>query len=324
MLKKLEELVKGGGVISFQEAEELLKLEQGQILELLAVANRVRKHFQGDQVDLCSIINVKSGKCSENCGFCAQSAHHQVSVEVYNLLDKATVSARASLMERAGAHRFALVSSGRGVKEGKELDKIIDLIVTLKQETSLTLCASLGLLTPGAAARLKESGLDRYHHNLETAESYFSEICTTHSYQDRIDTVKVAQEAGLTICSGVILGLGESQKQVIEVAEAIRRLEVDSVPLNILNPIKGTPLGNNPLMDPWQVLKIVAVFRLMMPKTNLRFCGGRETNLRDLQALGMLAGANGLMIGNYLTTAGREPEIDLQMLKDLGFKLHKK
>lgn len=324
MFKELEEFIKSGGIIGIQKAEKLLNLEQEQTLELLAVANRVRKHFQGDQVDLCSIINVKSGRCSENCAFCAQSAHHQVNIEVYDLLDREVVLARAKLMEQAGAQRFALVSSGRGIKEGKELDQIIDLIATLKRETNLSLCASLGLLTPDAAAKLKEAGLDRYHHNLETAESYYAKICSTHSYQDRINTIKIAQEVGLTVCSGVILGLGESQQQIIEVAEAIRELNVDSVPLNILNPIKGTPLGNNPLVDAWQVLKIVAVFRLMMPKTNLRFCGGRETSLRDLQALGMLAGANGLMIGNYLTTAGREPEIDLQMLNDLGFKLPKK
>jgi len=319
MLKELEQRIIAGGEVKLPEVLKVLEFGPSETLELLAVANRIRQHFQGDKADLCSIINVKSGKCSEDCAFCAQSAHHGVETQAYELLDKDSVLDRAKLMEKAGAHRFALVSSGRGVKGGKELERIIDIITALKKETSLSLCASLGLLTLDAAARLREAGLDRYHHNIETAESFFPQICSTHTYRERIATIEIAQKAGLSICSGVLIGLGENREQRMEMAYAIKELAVDSIPFNILNPIKGTPLGESAFLDPWEILKTLAAFRLIMPKTNLRLCGGREVNLGDLQVLGMLAGTNGLMIGNYLTTSGREPADDLKLLKDLGF-----
>lgn len=319
MLKELEERIISGGEISFSEAEGLLEISDQSTLEVLAVANRIRKHFQGDGVELCSIINAKSGKCTENCAFCAQSIHHQVYIQAYQLLDREVILNRAKLMEKEGAHRFALVISGRGVKEGSELDRLVDVIAVLAKEVKLGLCASLGLLTPQAADRLKEAGLSRYHHNVETARSFFPRICSTHTYEERVETIKTVRKLGMSVCSGVIVGMGESKKQRVEMAREIKDLGVDSVPINILNPIKGTPLGERAAPNPWEILKTVAVFRLIMPRTNLRFCGGREINLRDLQALGMLAGANGLMIGNYLTTTGREPKTDLQMLVDLGF-----
>jgi len=319
MLRELEERVIAGGELTVQEVLEVLELGTNETLELLAAANRIRQHFQGDKVDLCSIINVKSGKCSEDCAFCAQSVHHGVEIQTYELLDPDAVLVRAKLMEKVGAHRFALVSSGKGVNGGKEFEKILEIIAALKKETSLALCASLGLLTFDAATRLREAGLQRYHHNIETAESFFPQICSTHTYRERIATIKIAQEAGLSICSGVLIGLGENREQRMEMAYAIKELNVASVPFNVLNPIKGTPLGERVLLDPWEILKSLAAFRMIMPKTNLRLCGGREINLRDLQALGMLAGVNGLMIGNYLTTSGKEPIDDLKMLKDLGF-----
>jgi len=319
MFKDLEKQILGGTSLGFQQGEELLDLDESRCLELFSLANRVRKYFQGDRVDLCAIINGKSGKCSENCSFCAQSVHHSVKIATYELLDKESILARARLMEREGAHRFAVVTSGRGIAEGKELDKLVDIFAALARETNLGVCASLGILSLPVAQRLKEAGLQRYHHNVETAASFFPNICSTHSYQERIATIKAAQEAGMTVCSGGIFGLGESKKQRVEMAFEIKNLGVDSIPINILNPIIGTPLGDRNPLDLWDVLKTVAVFRLIMPRTNLRFCGGREFSLRDLQALGMLAGANGLMVGNYLTTNGRDVKDDLKMLTDLGF-----
>lgn len=319
MFREIEEQVLAEKPLSFRQAEELLNLEEQHCLELLALANRIRKHFQGNGVDLCAIINGKSGKCSENCAFCAQSAYHGVGIDTYDLLDKESILSRAKMLERAGSHRFAIVTSGRGIKAGKELDKLVDIFADLAKETSLGLCASLGIIDYSVAQRLKETGLQRYHHNVETASGFFSNICSTHTYAERIATIKVVQDVGLSVCSGGILGLGESKKQRVEMAWEIKNLAVDSVPLNFLNPIRGTPLEKQGVLNPWEALKTVAVFRLLMPKTNLRFCGGREVVLRDLQGLGMLAGANGLMLGNYLTTGGRKIEDDLEMLKDLGF-----
>lgn len=306
-------------MITCEEALNILTESDSFDLNLLNRANEVRKKYQGDKVDLCSIINVKSGRCSEDCAYCAQSSFHHTDIKKYALLSKEEVLDKARLMEKAGARRFALVSSGRGLTEGRELDKIVDILYALKQETNLHLCASLGIAERSVLCRLKEAGLSRYHHNLETAASYYPSICTTHTFAERVNTVTAAKEAGLSVCSGVILGLGESRTQRIEVAESLRNLKVDSVPINILNPLPGTKLEKQQPLEVWEILKTLAVYRLMLPETNLRLCGGRELRLGDFQALAMLSGINGLMLGNYLTTKGRTPEIDLLMLKELGF-----
>lgn len=306
-------------MITCEEALNILTESDSFDLNLLNRANEVRKKYQGDKVDLCSIINVKSGRCSEDCAYCAQSSFHHTDIKKYALLSKEEVLDKARLMEKAGARRFALVSSGRGLTEGRELDKIVDILYALKQETNLHLCASLGIAERSVLCRLKEAGLSRYHHNLETAASYYPSICTTHTFAERVNTVIAAKEAGLSVCSGVILGLRESRTQRIEVAESLRNLKVDSVPINILNPLPGTKLEKQQPLEVWEILKTLAVYRLMLPETNLRLCGGRELRLGDFQALAMLSGINGLMLGNYLTTKGRTPEIDLLMLKELGF-----
>lgn len=306
-------------MITCEEALNILTESDSFDLNLLNRANEVRKKYQGDKVDLCSIINVKSGRCSEDCAYCAQSSFHHTDIKKYALLSKEEVLDKARLMEKAGAKRFALVSSGRGLTEGRELDKIVDILYALKQETNLHLCASLGIAERSVLCRLKEAGVSRYHHNLETAASYYPSICTTHTFAERVNTVIAAKEAGLSVCSGVILGLGESRTQRIEVAESLRNLKVDSVPINILNPLPGTKLEKQQPLEVWEILKTLAVYRLMLPETNLRLCGGRELRLGDFQALAMLSGINGLMLGNYLTTKGRTPEIDLLMLKELGF-----
>jgi len=307
------------GSLDFAEALALLDLQDEDLLFLLALANKITQKKYGKKIDLCSIINAKSGRCSENCAFCAQSVYHSTSVESYSLLDKATVLEKAKYMEKKGAHRFSLVVSGKGIDKGKDLEQICDILVTLKKETKLSLCASLGLLSFSTACYLQEAGLERYHHNLETAQSHFAKICTTHSYEERKMSIKAAQQAGLSVCSGIILGLGESKEQRLEIAYELKKMQVDSVPINLLNPLLGTPLEKQPALSVKDILKTVAVLRLILPEVSLRFCGGREHNLRDWQSLGMLAGINGLMIGNYLTTTGRNIEQDLKMLKDLDF-----
>jgi biotin synthase len=219
-----------------------------------------------------------------------------------------------------GASRFSIVTSGKALKE-EEFEEVIESIRLLKKETGLTLCASVGMLTEGRAHRIKEAGLSRYHHNLETAPSFFPRVCTTHEYEEDLDTLKTARAAGLQVCSGGILGLGESPEQRLELAFTLRELGVDSAPLNFLNPIPGTPLARSTALTPLEILKFVALFRFIIPDKDIRICGGREFGLRDLHPLVFWAGANGIMIGNYLTTRGRDHQADWQMIKDLGLEV---
>jgi len=301
------------------EAEHILSIaQQSDIMLLLAHANRVRQHFHGDTIDLCAIVNAKSGRCSEDCAFCAQSAHFKTAVQDYPLMSVDEIIAAARNCLKNNTHRFSIVTSGKGVSAAEDFERICATVRQLADMQDMAPCASLGILSGGQFVRLKQAGLKRYHHNLETAESFYGSICTTHSFSRRAATVRAAREAGLEVCSGGILGLGETPGQRVELALALRELDVDSVPLNFLNPIAGTRLENQPLLPPLDILKAIAMFRFVMPEKEIRVCGGREVNLRTLQPFMYLAGANGAMTGNYLTTAGRDPATDVREILDLG------
>lgn len=307
-----------GEVLSRDEALTLLHLEGTDASALFLAASRVRDHFLGTGVDLCSIINAKSGRCPENCAFCAQSAHHDTNAPVYPLADEERITACAREAAEAGSHCFGIVTSGSTISPGEELDRICRALRRIRQETAIEPSCSLGIIKYETALALHEAGAVTYHHNLETARSFFPNICTTHDYEEDVETVRVAKRAGLKVCCGGIFGLGESPEQRVEMALTLRDLDVDSVPLNFLNPIDGTPLAGVDRITPLECLKTIAVYRLMLPDRKIAVCGGRERNLRDLQSWMFFAGASGTMIGNYLTTTGRPPEQDWQMLADLG------
>lgn len=311
-----------GGELTREEALELSKAKGSDIQLLSVLASKIREKFVGDKIDLCSIISARTGKCSEDCAFCAQSAHHHTNVKQHDFLDIDAIVNRAKAMEKAGAHHFDIVISGLGVKEEDEdFARILQAFTRIKAETKLEMCACLGTLTEGAARKLKAVGVTRYNHNLETAESFFPEIVTTHSYAERVNTIRIVKAIGLEVCCGGIIGLGETQEQRLEFAFTLKELDVDAVPINVLNPVKGTRLETKQPLEPMEVLKNFALFRLILPRKNIRYAGGREVNLRDLQALGLMAGVNGMLVGNYLTTSGREVDEDLQMIKDLGLQV---
>jgi len=310
-------------MLTFAEAVNLIKTGDEGTFSLLNEADRVRRKFKGNKVKLCAIVNAKSGRCSENCAFCAQSGHFRTEVPVYPLLSKEEMLKAALDSEKnARATCFSIVTSGKSVKTEKEIETIAATLTDIVRQTGLNRCVSLGALDRQQISKLKKAGLKRLHHNLETAESFFGQICTTHTYQERLKTIKIAKEEGLEVCSGGIFGLGETLEQRVELAFALAELEVDSVPINILNPIPGTPAASNyqPLR-PLEVLRLVAVYRLILQDKDIGVFGGREISLGTLQPLMFLAGANVTLIGNYLTTKGQEPERDLRMLSDLGLEI---
>lgn len=313
------EKVLGGEGISFPEARDLLEAGPVDLVDLLAAANRVRQHFFGDTIDLCSIMNAKSGRCPEDCKFCAQSAHYQGVAETYPMRSVEEMVGAAKDAERKGVHRFSIVTSGKSLGK-KDFEKVLEATRLIRQETRLHQCCSLGMLSAEEAFALSEAGVERYHHNLETSESFFGRICTTHSYADKVQTLMLARNAGMEICSGGIIGLGETPEQWMEMIFFLRDFGAESIPVNILNPRPGTPLGSVSSRSPLEVLKVIAVMRLAVPRTPIRIAGGREVNLRDLQAATIWAGASGLMVGGYLTTGGRPVEADYRMLEDLGLR----
>jgi biotin synthase len=312
------ELISENG-IDRNTAIDLSQRKGAGIFDLFALANRVREKFRGNRIDLCSIVNAKSGACPEDCSFCAQSAHSRTAAKVYPLLDREKVLGSASSAKRNGVRRFCIVTSGKKTSAG-EIDKICGLVSEIK-DIGLLPCATLGMLDQEEMQQLKDAGLDRYHHNLETSEDFFSEICSTHTYRDKIKTIEAAGSTGLSICSGGIFGLGESWDDRIDMAFALKDIGVDSVPINFITPVDGTPMAGKELLDPLEALKIIAVYRLILPGREIRVCGGRPRTLRDLNSLIFTAGADGLLLGNYLTTTGREPEDDLRMIRDMGIEI---
>lgn len=316
MLKKLRINLEKDVSITFSEALELMEIKGHECMELFSLANHIRSKL-GDRVDLCSIINAKCGLCPEDCKFCAQSVHNDTQLTPYPMMNEEEILNMARMMEEEGAARFCIVTSGKEVN-GEDFEDILSSIRRIKKETHLSICISSGMLTEKHALALKRAGTTRIHHNLETSRNFFNKICTTHTYDEKIRTIYIAKKAGLEICCGGIIGMGESVRDRLELAFTLRELDVDSIPINILNPIEGTPIEIGEPIKPIEILKTISVFRLILPGKNIRIAGGREKNLRDLQGLCLLAGANGLLLGNYLTTQGRVPGDDIRMINDLG------
>ncbi len=321
-IQKIGDKVVEGGSVSMKEILPLLEAKGPDVVDLVAVANRVRVEFNGNEIDLCSLLNAKSGKCSEDCAFCAQSAHYQTDAPTYPLMNADQMVKEAKEAQKRKTGRFCLISSGRQLND-KEFEVILSGLDRIRKETTLDLDCSLGTLSEERAEALKKVGVTRYNHNLETAESHFSKICTTHSFQDRVQTIEVLKDQGFSICCGGIIGLGESPQQRLELAFSVKQLGIECIPFNILNPRPGTPLEHSEAIPPIEIIKTISLFRLILPKGTIKIAGGREANLRDLQSLALLAGANGLIVGNYLTTPGRNAEDDFRMIEDIGFKLKK-
>ncbi|MDO9585032.1 MAG: biotin synthase BioB [Syntrophales bacterium] len=308
--------------ISYEEACRLAALPEGDTIDLIMCAGKIRHRYKGNRVVACSITNAKSGLCTEDCAFCAQSAHYETGIEPHPLLSAQKILEDARHLYEGGATEFSMVTSGYALTD-QEIEMICRAAGMIKEKTDLMLCSSLGILTEARAKQLKESGVSAYHHNLETARSYFDKICTTHDYEDDVQTVRVAKAAGLKVCCGGILGLGETWAQRVELAVTLRDLDVDSIPINFLNPIPGTRMAERPLLSPMEALKCIALFRFINPRKDITICGGREITLRDLQSWIFAAGANGLLVGNYLTTEGRDIKSDMDMIRDLGLVVEK-
>lgn len=314
-----DRLIKGAdSSISYEQGYRLARLCEKDSIDILFGAHKIRQKYKKNSFT-CSIINAKSGACSENCAFCAQSSYHKTAISAYPLLEKDKLVDSAINMHKAGATRYSIVTSGFRLQT-QEIERISQAATTIKEKTSLTLCASTGTLTESMAEKLKEGGISICHHNLETAESFFNRICTTHAYNDDIETIKLAKSAGLKVCSGGILGMGESWEQRAELAFTLKELDVDSIPINFLNPIPGTGLEAIPPLEPMEALKCIALFRFINPEKDITICGGREVTLGDYQSWIFMAGANGLMVGDYLTTPGRNIETDMDMIRKMGLK----
>ncbi len=303
--------------ISENDAFDLYREGKKDVFGLIARASRIRDHFKGNSINLCGIINAKSGVCPENCRFCAQSAHYHTDTPVYPLVSAQEIAEKGRIAKESGVHMFSIVTSGTRIETDDEWKTIYRAIESLNG-IGVKPCASLGMLDETTARNLKAAGLYRYHHNLETSRSFFDNICSTHEYREDTDTVRIAREAGLTVCSGGIIGLGETMEHRIEMAITLRELGVDSVPINILNAIPGTPLENIEPLTPIEILLTVALYRFILPDKDIKLCGGKEKNLRQLLPLAVVAGCNSLLTGNYLTTLGRDTSADLEMIRDLG------
>jgi len=300
-----------------EQALELYALGKGHLFALLSSASEIREHFKGKSISLCAIINAKSGRCPENCAFCAQSAHHATDAPLYPLVSAEEMIENGRRARDDGAHMFGIVTSGTEIGGPEEWSEIIRAVREIRR-LGIRPCASLGMLNASRARELKEAGLYRYHHNLETSRTFFPNICSTHDYEEDVETIRVACEAGLSVCSGGIIGLGEQMEHRLEMALTLKELGVESIPINILNPIPGTPLADTPALHPLEILMTVALFRFMLPDKEIKLCGGKERNLRQLLPLAILAGCNSFMTGNYLTTTGRDTRLDLEMISDLG------
>jgi biotin synthase len=308
-----------GYEISNEEALAILDCPDDELLLLLHGAFLIRKHYYGKKVKLNMIMNAKSGLCPENCGYCSQSSVSTAPIQKYKMLDKETILKGAEQAYRLNVGTYCIVSSGRG-PSNKEVEHVASAVREIKEKYQLKICACLGILTPEQAEILKQAGVDRYNHNLNTSEQHHPNITTSHTYDDRVRTVNTIKEAGISPCSGVIVGMKETKQDVINVARALRALDADSIPVNFLHAIDGTPLEGTNELDPRYCLKVLALFRYINPSKEIRISGGREVNLRSLQPLGLFA-ANSIFVGDYLTTEGQHHTADHQMLEDLGFEV---
>ena len=319
-IAELGRRVLDGGTITRDEALGLFNLESSaDIFDLLSWANRIREHFKGNKIHLCSIVNAKAGACSENCSFCAQSSFYQTGSPRYGFVDPEPVQAAAEEAKMNGVTAVGLVAAWKGLNEGPLLDEVCERVRELKASGKTRPDVSLGIIkSQWVADRLKEAGVECYGHNLESSRRFFPQTCTTHTYDDRLKTIGYLKKAGIKICSGGIIGMGETRQDRCDLALALREIGANVVPINLLNPIKGTPFENNPPLPVMEILKTIACFRFILPRQEIMIAGGRTVNLRDAQSMIFMAGASALMVGNYLTTLNQPVEKDLQMLKDLG------
>lgn len=312
--------VLAGEELSREEGAELAGLPPEDLPYLFAWASRIRVRYCGLKVRCCSIIAAKVGGCGEDCAFCSQSAHFRTPTRGMTIVDSDRVLAASRSAAENGADSFCIVNSGYGPKDA-EIERLAGTVGQIRREGRVRACASLGVLTEEQARRLAELGVQRYNHNLQTSRRFFPNIITTHSYDERLATMRAVKMAGLSLCSGALFGMGETWEDRIDLALELRRLGVDVVPINFLHPIPGTPLQHAVPLPPMTCLHVIAVYRFLLPRSEIKIAGGREVNLRDLQSWIFLAGANSFLIGNYLTTCGRAPGQDLQMVRDLGLEL---
>ncbi len=308
-----------GERLTVEEGLSVLEADDDEVLAILQAAFRIRKHYYGKKVKLNLIINAKSGLCPEDCGYCSQSIVSTAPVQKYPLLEKDVLvdGARKAMDMKAGT--YCIVASGRGPTP-KELDQVVAAVKEIKSTMPMKICACLGVLSQDQANQLKEAGVERYNHNLNTSANNFANITTTHTYDDRVDTLEKVKASGMSPCSGCIIGMGESNREIVEIAHSLRELDADSIPINFLNAIPGTPLENRWENNPRKCLKVLALFRFICPTKEIRISGGREVNLRSLQPLGLYA-ANSVFVGDYLTTEGQEATDDHKMIEDLGFEI---
>lgn len=309
-----EKIINGERLQSSDDTKILLDAE---LEELQKGAGIIQKHFCGNHIDICTIINGKSGRCGENCKYCAQSVCHKTGVEVYDFLPVEKILSAALYNEKAGVNRFSIVTSGRTLNSA-DFEKAVEAYKILHAKLKMDLCASHGILTAEQLKRLREVGVKNYHHNIETSKRFFPQICTSHTYDDRIKTIKLAQSAGLNVCSGGIIGMGESWQDRIEMAFALSELKIKSIPINILNAVKGTKLEKLPPLEPKEILRTIAIFRFINPDANIRLAAGRKF-LPDKGTSAFLYGASASITGNMLTTSGTTIEGDLELIKKLGY-----
>ena len=314
------EIALKGQSISSDKALQLESFTHEELDYLFIGTDRIRDKFKGEDVKICSIVNAKSGRCVEDCSFCAQSSSFQTDAPETELMSVEEMVAAAKEAEAFGANEFSIVASGTKMDDRKELDKVIAAVRRIKAETKLETCCSLGLMELDDLKELKAAGLDRCHHNLETAASFFNKIVTTHTYEDEVKAVQNAKEAGLQVCVGGIFGMGETFAQRVELAFSIRELGTQSLPINFLKPIDGTGLDHLETIEYYDALKTIALLRLVLPKIDLFVCGGREEVMTDKQEQLFSAGANGILGGNYLTTKGQDPKRDIEMIRNLGLR----
>lgn len=311
--------VLNGKVLTEIEALSILKCPDEDLLKLLDGAFKIRRYYYGKKVKLNMIMNTKSGLCPENCGYCSQSILSKAPIQKYSMLDKETILKGAHHAYHLKVGTYCIVASGRGPTD-KEVKQVVSAVEEIKEKYNLKVCACLGILKPDQADKLKQAGVDRYNHNINTSRTHHNNITTSHTYDDRLRTINLVKESGISPCSGVIIGMRETLQDVVHMAFNLKSLDADSIPVNFLHAIEGTPLEGTNELNPRYCLKVLALFRFTNPTKEIRISGGREVNLRSLQPLGLFA-ANSIFVGDYLTTEGQDSTIDHKMLEDLGFEV---
>ncbi len=319
-IDEITQRILSGGEATTEEGRWMISLGDDYTPWLMAGADRIRKANRGNEIEVCAIANVRSGNCSENCSFCSQSGHHNTAAPAYDYISSEQLIKQAQQARAWGASDFGVVSKGWGVRSDKESNQLKEYFDAMGQDSDIGRCASLGALDKASAQQLKANGLENYHHNLESAESFFDQVCTSHTFQENIDTINNAREAGLRVCAGGILGMGESLDQRVELADTLRKLNIESVPMNFLSPAMGTPMADIEPMKPYEILRSIATYRYLLPKAEIRIAGGRQF-LGDMQSMIFMAGASGVMIGDYLTTQGRSVNDDIKMIQDLRLEI---